>query len=388
MEPNSCATVVMTSYLKQLVLAVLATCFGLLFANVSFAQLGGLGRDPRSTGQAEYHDITPAEYSRARARVDRAEALEAYLEQALDAAVDLDLHKIALGDVMAYLAEKYTVPIYLDNKGLADAAVDSSVPITFAAHGTSLRAALRTMLDEFDLTFVIQDEVLKITSEEKADEILTTKVYPVSDLLGARHNFGPLMNMMKCTVQPDSWDDNGGPGSIQSFGPAQALVISQKRDVHEEIDELFVRLRRVLDVYPQTLDVHPPRKMHARHVRSVVSGVSRVHISDRDGGLGGRMFFEQPDASPSSAVPPLDPSVAYTTNREGLQVVSGLYGANCRVRARSEGVRRSGPVGSYQPTGGGFGGLFSIPSAARRPRMPKTVRARGSVAEVIPRSLL
>jgi hypothetical protein len=30
-------------------------------------------------------------------------------------------------------------------------------------------------------------------------------------------NYGPLMNMITSTIQPDSWDDNGGPGSIQPF---------------------------------------------------------------------------------------------------------------------------------------------------------------------------
>ena len=49
--------------------------------------------------------------------------------------------------------------------------------------GISLRSALRLILEEFDLTYVVQDEVLKITSKEKADEILTTRVYPVADLV-------------------------------------------------------------------------------------------------------------------------------------------------------------------------------------------------------------
>ena len=30
-------------------------------------------------------------------------------------------------------------------------------------------------------------------------------------------SYGPLMNMITSTIQPDSWDDNGGPGSIQPF---------------------------------------------------------------------------------------------------------------------------------------------------------------------------
>ena len=105
---------------------------------------------------------------------------------------------------------------------------------------------MRLILDDLDLTFVIQHEVLNITSKEKADEILTTKVYPVEDLLAGRRNWGPLMNTIKSTIQPDAWDDNGGPGSIQPFIVGSLLVISQKRDVHDEIRDLLAQLRAEL----------------------------------------------------------------------------------------------------------------------------------------------
>ena len=51
------------------------------------------------------------------------------------------------------------------------------------------------------------------------------------------------MQMITSTVQPASWEDSGGPGSIQPFTTGEALVISQKQAVHGELDELFVKLR-------------------------------------------------------------------------------------------------------------------------------------------------
>ena len=39
------------------------------------------------------------------------------------------------------------------------------------------------MLKELDLTYVIRDEVLKITTPEEAENELLTKVYPVADLV-------------------------------------------------------------------------------------------------------------------------------------------------------------------------------------------------------------
>jgi hypothetical protein len=39
------------------------------------------------------------------------------------------------------------------------------------------------MLDQLELTYVVEDEVLKITSQDVAGELLITKVYPVGDLV-------------------------------------------------------------------------------------------------------------------------------------------------------------------------------------------------------------
>jgi hypothetical protein len=46
-----------------------------------------------------------------------------------------------------------------------------------------LRSALKLMLEPHELTYVIQDEVMQITTVTKADEKLTTRVYPVADLV-------------------------------------------------------------------------------------------------------------------------------------------------------------------------------------------------------------
>jgi hypothetical protein len=152
-----------------------------------------------------------------------------------------------LSDAIAYLADQHDIDIQLDAKGLTDAAVDPSAPLTRSVRKPiSLESGLRLILDEFDLTFVIQDEVMKITSTERADVVLTTKVYPVGDLLGGRRNWGPLINLITSTIVPDSWNDNGGPGSIQPFTVGVSLVISQKRDAHSEVRDLLAQMRAEL----------------------------------------------------------------------------------------------------------------------------------------------
>ncbi len=99
---------------------------------------------------------------------------------------------------------------------------------------------MRLILEELDLTYLIQDEVLKITSKEKADEVLITQVYRLNGVVSqndrTRHT-AQLIDLITSTIQPDSWQDQGGPGSIDPF--RGLLVVSQKLDVHEEIQALF-----------------------------------------------------------------------------------------------------------------------------------------------------
>ena len=65
---------------------------------------------------------------------------------------------------------------------------------------------------------------------------------------GAQPDFDSLIDLIVQTIQPDSWDANGGPGSVTRFPNNLSLVISQKQDVHEEIADLLAELRRLQDL--------------------------------------------------------------------------------------------------------------------------------------------
>ena len=55
--------------------------------------------------------------------------------------------------------------------------------INLELSGVMLRSALKLMLEPHDLTYVIQDEVMQITTVTKAEEKMSTRVYPVADLV-------------------------------------------------------------------------------------------------------------------------------------------------------------------------------------------------------------
>jgi hypothetical protein len=113
---------------------------------------------------------------------------------------------------------------------------------------------LKLLLDELKLDYSIRDEVLLVTTKVEAEDMLTVRVYPVFDLvvrpLNASTNrpslgFQSLIDNIVAIIAPTTWDEVGGPGSIQPFTNSGALVIAQTTTVHEEIAAYLKALREV-----------------------------------------------------------------------------------------------------------------------------------------------
>src|SRR5262249_24154810 len=57
-----------------------------------------------------------------------------------------------------------------------------------------------------------------------------------------------VMELIKATLAPGSWSEQGGPGTIDYYPLSLALVVNQTAEVHEQIAELLQALRRLQDV--------------------------------------------------------------------------------------------------------------------------------------------
>ena len=62
----------------------------------------------------------------------------------------------------------------MDRRALDDAGIPSDTPITRSIKGVTLRSALNLWLDELDLTYVVQNGVLKITTKAEAHKLQST----------------------------------------------------------------------------------------------------------------------------------------------------------------------------------------------------------------------
>jgi len=59
------------------------------------------------------------------------------------------------------------------------------------------------------------------------------------------HDIDSINNLLTSTVQPTTWDDVGGPGTIAFCESTLDFVVKATEDVHEEIEMLFARLRKL-----------------------------------------------------------------------------------------------------------------------------------------------
>lgn len=161
----------------------------------------------------------------------------------------LDFTEEPLENVVSFLQSEYQIPIQLDEPALDDAGLTRDEKVTISIQNVSLRSALRLLLKRLQLTYVIRDEVLVITTPEEAESELVVCVYDVRDLIGARNDAKQLksiVDVIASCVAVETWAVNGkGAAEIKSL-PSGLLVVSQTQAVHEQIGDLLRAIRETL----------------------------------------------------------------------------------------------------------------------------------------------
>jgi hypothetical protein len=108
---------------------------------------------------------------------------EQRIYEALDKKVDMEFIDTELGQAITFISDRYQIPIIPDETRLTEFGVGLDQPINLVISGITLRSALKLMLEQHDLTYIIEDEVMKVTTSEYANGLLQTRVYPVADLV-------------------------------------------------------------------------------------------------------------------------------------------------------------------------------------------------------------
>ncbi|MEZ6067356.1 MAG: hypothetical protein R3B90_17005 [Planctomycetaceae bacterium] len=108
---------------------------------------------------------------------------EAKIYEALEKKVEIEFIDTELGQALEYLKDRYQIPIIPDETRMTEYGVGLDQPVNLVIAGISMRSALKLLLEPYELTYIVEDEVMKITTAEYANELLQTRVYPVADLV-------------------------------------------------------------------------------------------------------------------------------------------------------------------------------------------------------------
>ena len=310
------------------------------------------GPKPEPSPSAAQPEVEPAAIAEMPTGMDIGDSpARKQIRAALRESTELDFTETPLEDVIGYVKDHHKIQVQFDQKALEEGGVATDKQVTIHVRDVPLRSALRLLLRPESLTYVVQDDVLLITTPEEAGNRLLTKVYPVGDLIlppgtpedGDEANmadFDSLIELISATVQPTTWDAVGGSGTIAPFDTNLSLVLSQTEEVHDEIDNLLETLR---SVKTGKGGASPGRR---------ASAPPRSQGKGMGGGMGGMATFgggasagkSSRGRSSTSSVTPLDPN-------------SDLLGG---VQKANEGVQRKHVdrlKGMYQGGMGGMGGV-------------------------------
>jgi type II secretory pathway component GspD/PulD (secretin) len=242
------------------------------------------------------------------------------IESKLDLPVILNFTNAPLRQVIADLRVTQGINIVPDLLALQQENISLERPVTVQLENIALKSALNIVLRQLDLTWVIRDDVLQITTKAHAKGKLVQKTYLIADLITPIENYTTppsmdfehqlegsqrrgiqstgtgnsglpggqpantpngsmyspgapnagtdpantnnggwsvsrtntsmqqqLIKLIQNTIARDSWQDAGGPGTIDYFPLGMTLVINQTLDIQEQIADLLAALRRLQD---------------------------------------------------------------------------------------------------------------------------------------------
>ncbi len=248
------------------------------------------------------------------------------IEAILDKPVTINYADTPLRDVINSLHDLHDINIIPDTAALKQENISLDRPVTLKLDRVAMKSALNIILRSVDLTWVIRDNVLQVTTPAQAKEKQVRKTYLVADLVipiedhktpdvfkwekqvdrlnatnaplrngspaptptpgsmaggssvgsplgsssqngsggqfassqpgeqqqvqGGPSNAMPqqLIQLLKSSVDPNSWNDSAGPGTIDYFPLGMTLIINQTPDIQEQIADLLAQLRRLQDL--------------------------------------------------------------------------------------------------------------------------------------------
>jgi general secretion pathway protein D len=152
--------------------------------------------------------------------------VELEIQKSLTKGVEVRFINRPLSEVMDTLGRMAGINVYLDPQGLNAEGVTTDTPVTLnLTQPISLKSALNLVLSPLGLGYVIQSEVLRITSEQTRDSNVYAHAYYVADLVMPIPNFVPNASLGLPGAIRESLNALTGAG-IMPRSPAGVLPLT------------------------------------------------------------------------------------------------------------------------------------------------------------------
>ena len=166
----------------------------------------------------------------------------------LDQVIAIEVEEEPLHELIAALSKTSGIPMLIDQRSLAEIGISHKEPITSKLTHLSLRSSLSLMLGNLDLTYMIQNEVLQITTVEAAEQNQQGRIYFLEGTGVTTKQSNEVATLITTTIAPAAWEQMGGPSTAVPCLPDNktrpAIIVSTTFDIHDQIDALLTALRQ------------------------------------------------------------------------------------------------------------------------------------------------
>jgi hypothetical protein len=159
---------------------------------------------------------------------------------------ELNFTDTPLTEAMQFLGARHNLPILIEVHKLEEAAVAVDTPINQILSGVSLDSALHILLSPLQLTYIVEDEVVKITTVDRANDTFETRVYDTRSFKGAGFDKCSLSDTIKLLTD-SAWKSNDKPDDGEGaavIAISDGLIIRQTPTVHRQIARIFDQLTK------------------------------------------------------------------------------------------------------------------------------------------------
>lgn len=191
-------------------------------------------------------DLIPARNLTAKAE----ESLLKKLEQKLDLNAQLQPTR----EILTNITRRTGINIAIDPETARGMAAELELVTSLVVKDEVVSDVLDRLLQPLKLGYMVKQDAILIATPDKlqsAPDELIVKTYNVADLIkigggsvDETPDFRPLIDRIKSTIQPTSWDRKESGATIRPFNSTVSIVIRQTATAHSSIERLLDRLRR------------------------------------------------------------------------------------------------------------------------------------------------